>query len=409
MEEEKTHHEGRHSEHHAEHHSEHHPRQSHEKKNTYFSVQNIFLGLAVLLGILLIINIITAFGLNSELSKNAEIAKENARPADIELALIKNSKCPDCFDASKVADYVKTLNVKVTGEKSLEFDSAEAKSIISKYKILKVPAIVITGEVNKVNAQGLDKANDALILSQVPAPYTNAVNGRIEGRVMIYSLKDFSCGKCYNLSVLVSQISRSGVKIYDQKAFDSMSEEGKSLIQKYNIEFMPSIILSRDADAYPFMKQAWAQLGTKENDGMYVLRTPFPPFMNLTTGKINGLVNLVYLTDKSCTECYDVKLHRQILTSPQSFGMQLDSEETVDISDAKGKELTAKYNISQVPTVILSEGAGAYPSSKALIQFFSVQKDGSYVFIRPSVLGTYKDLASNKVVKPQAQAQQGTV
>ena len=164
-------------------------------------------------------------------------------------------------------------------------------------------------------------------------------------------------------------------------------------------------MLSGQAKFYPAITGVWPQLGTIENDGYYVLRLTSPPFINLTTGKLRGLVDITYLTDKSCTECYDVNLHRLILTNPQTFAMVPEKEETTDISDAKGKELIAKYNITKVPTVILSSEASVYPSAKELNEFFSIEKDGSYVFKSVQILGTHKDLVANQVVKVQ-QAQE---
>ena len=55
---------------------------------------------------------------------------------------------------------------------------------------------------------------------------------------------------------------------------------------------------------------------------------------------------------------------------PAELCIKIDSEETYDISDAKGKALLSKYNITQVPTVILSSDVNVYPSSAALKQFF---------------------------------------
>ena len=136
------------------------------------------------------------------------------------------------------------------------------------------------------------------------------------------------------------------------------------------------------------------------------MRLANPPFINLTTGKLRGVVNIVYLTDKSCAECYNASQHREIIANPQSFAVKLEKEETYDISDAKGKELIAKYNITQVPTVILSDEISAYPASLALKQFYSVEKDSFYVFRLLSIVGTYRDLATSQIVKAQQIEQQ---
>ena len=101
-------------------------------------------------------------------------------------------------------------------------------------------------------------------------------------------------------------------------------------------------------------------------------------------------------------------MHNQILTSPQTFAIKLDKETSVDAGDAAGKQLIAKYNITQVPTVILSSEVSAYPASQALKQFFSIESDGSYIFRKLSVVGVYRNLATNQIIKPQSQKQTNT-
>ena len=368
-----------------------------------FNIENLLIGLVILLGVILIINIVFTFNLNKELKKSTESVKEKLKPAKIELIIIKNSKCTDCFDISKIVSHVKNANANVTKEAMLEFNSNEGREIVSRYKIEKLPTVVVTGEINKVNIQGLEKRENALLLTRLEPPYTNAITGDIEGKVALYKLIDLECEKCSNLSLLISQIKAAGVKIYEEKEIGENSNEGKELIKKYNVGFVPTIILSKDAGLYTIIQQAWLQIGNKESDGSYVLRLVNPPFINLTTGKLRGIVDIVYLTDKNCVECYDVKLHKEILTNPQSFAIHLDKEETLDISSAKGKELIAKYNITQVPTIILSDEISAYPSNRLLQQFFSIEKDGSYIFRIIQVLGTYKDLTTNQIIKIQQQ------
>ncbi|MBI2650780.1 hypothetical protein HYX04_05740 [Candidatus Woesearchaeota archaeon] len=369
-------------------------------------IENIFIGVTMILGIILVINIFLTFNLNKDLRKSAEAAMEKLKPAKIELAVIKNSKCSDCFDISTIINHVKNANVNITKETMYEFDSKDGRALVSKYNIEKVPTVVLTGEIDKFNIQGLEKKENALLLTKLEPPYTNALTGKIEGRVALYHLKDASCEKCNSLSILTNQIKAAGVKIYDEKIIALNSAEGKELIKKYSIGFVPAIILSKDAAAYSIMQQAWPQIGSKESDGSYVLRSASPPFINLTTGKTRGIVNIVYLTDKSCTECYNVSLHKEILANPQSFAVKLEKEETYDISDAEGKEFIAKYNITQAPAVILSDELSAYPSSQTLTEFFSVEKDGSYVFRKASVLGNYRDLTANQVVQAQQSQEQ---
>lgn len=395
-EEHKEHHEHTHHEHHA-----HHKKDASKKLN----LENVFIGLTILLGIVVIINIAITVGLNKDIKKSSDEAKEKLKPANIQLYIIKNSKCADCFDVSALQSYMKTLNVNITKESTLDFSAKEAKDLITKYQIKKVPAVIVAGEIEKVNVEGMEKVNDALVLADIGAPYTDAATGKIEGRVTLSILKDADCAKCNDLKNLISQLKAAGIKISQEKNVLSNTDEGKNLINKYNIGFIPTLILSKDAAAYPIIQEAWPQVGSKETDGSYVLRLVNPPYINLTTGKLRGLVSVVYMSDKSCTECYNVSVHREILASPQSFAVKLEKEETIDIDSAKGKDLIVKYNITQVPTVILSDEISAYPSTPALKQFFSVEKDGYYVFRKDSVVGNYRDLTTNQIVTIPTQPQ----
>ncbi|MBI1936005.1 hypothetical protein HYS31_06200 [Candidatus Woesearchaeota archaeon] len=401
MEEKKEEHHAEH-EHHASHNHEHHKHNhsSQSKTSPYLSLGNLFIYLAIFLGILLIVNAALTFSINKELEKRILENKEKSRPAEIEITVLENSKCTDCFDISPFVEYIKGQNVKVMKERVMDYDSSEGKELVSKYKLNKVPALIVTGETEKAAIEGLEKKEDALVLSEIAPPYTEVSTGEIRGRVAIHLLKDPSCAKCNSMSTLISQLKAAGLAVSEEKMIDISSSEGKGMINRYKIDFAPAIILSKEAEHYRFIQQSWLQIGTKESDGSYVSRAATPPFVNLSTGKTRGIVNITYLTDKSCSECYDVNIHKQIITSPQSFAISLDKEETFDISDASGKELAAKYNITLVPTIILSEEVAAYPASQALMQFFSVEKNGYYVFRKPFILGSFKDMTTNSVVNP---------
>ncbi len=175
------------------HHSHHQPK---KPSSNIFSLWNIFIVLVIALGIITIVNIAFTFNLNQAIKKNVAEAEEAARPAKIELIIIGNSKCPDCFDISTILGNIKNLNIEIENERTVEFDSTEGKKFVSKYNIEKIPTVIITGEIDKVNVQGLAKQDDALTLKQINPPYTNPATGKIEGKVILYLIQDPQCGKC---------------------------------------------------------------------------------------------------------------------------------------------------------------------------------------------------------------------
>jgi len=371
-------------------------------KMTTINSKNIFIGLAVLLAVVLIFNIAVTFNVSKDIKKSAEELKEKLRLGKIELVVVKNSKCADCFDISGILSNIKKAKANITKETAIEFGTLESREILSKYKVQKVPTIIVTGEIDKVSIQGLEKRESALVLANVNPPYTNASTGRIEGRVALLKLVGPECEQCSGLLSLSTQIRQAGVKISAEKVVTTDSPEGEELIQKYNIGFAPTMIMSKDLQAYPIMDKAWSQVGTKESDGSYVLRLPSPPFINLTNSQLKGLVSMTYLLDKSCPKCFNASTYKKVLADPKGFAVTFDEEIELDISDTKAKELISKYNITQVPAIILSDDISVYPSQQALKQFFSIEKDGFYVFRKVSVLGNYKDLVANKMINKTA-------
>ena len=234
-----------------------------------------------------------------------------------------------------------------------------------------------------------------MFIKQTP-PYTDAVSGKIKGIVSLIHLKDNNCDKCTELTVLIDGLKQD-VKITDEKIIDISSSKGKELIAKYEIKQVPTLILSDDISFYTTISETWDQVGTIEDDGSYVVRDINPPFIDTSTNKITGLVDLILLTDEGCVECYDVEIHKPIL---ERFGVIVDNEETVDIGDNKGKALVKKYDIKSVPTIILSEDAGVYKSLKQVwLQIGSVEEDGTYIFRELSAVNAvYKDLTTGEII-----------
>ena len=50
------------------------------------------------------------------------------------------------------------------------------------------------------------------------------------------------------------------------------SEDGKELINKYNIKTIPTVIIAKEARGYPGFIEAFKEVGTEEDDGTFVFR-----------------------------------------------------------------------------------------------------------------------------------------
>lgn len=372
------------------------PVQKNKRTSTYG-----FLILILMLAFLIVVsyNQFKINGLDQSLGKTISEAHEAARPAAIQLTSIRDENCPDCFHLDKILLAVKSTNVNVTSEKTLEYSSEEAKKLISEYGITAIPSAIITGEINKTPQTGFAAEKGALIFQHPTPPYRDLHQNKVVGRVMLTIINVTDCAKCTDVAPLSVQLRNAGVSIYKQKTVSADSEEGKGLMEKYSITKLPAMLLSEDAAYYAIIQQAWPTIGSVESDGTYVMRKTSPPFYDTASGKVKGLATITLLNDSSCKECYDVTQHLPILK--QAFGIVFETTKTTDASSKEGKALVEKYKITRVPTTVMT-GVEDYESlSNPWEAVGTVESDGAYIFrtFENWPGHAYKDLSTGKLVE----------
>lgn len=342
--------------------------------------------------------------LNGVEKKIAE-AKEMARPATIKLTKITASSCAECFNIDNAISILKTQNVKVDSEKTVEFNSPEGVSLIKKLGIKRLPAYTLTGEIGKKNFEDFVKKNgtikdDTFIFTQVNPVFIDSASQEPQGKVTVTYLLDSSCTQCVDPRVTGATFKESGIVITGQNEIEWDSVEGQDLISTYQITKLPTFILSSEINAYDNVKANASRIGTFQPDGTLVARNLNLPYRDLEKGQIEGLVDLVYLIDSSCEQCFKPEeTHKNILT--QGFGVGLRSERTVDVNSPEGQNVVDQYKITAVPTILLSPDADKYESLKAQwASVGSIEPDGLYVFRELKAMGpvVYKDLSSNQVM-----------
>jgi len=327
----------------------------------------------------------------------------NASLPSIELIEIADTKCADCFNVKELTDVIKTLELTIKSEKSIAFDSTEGKALVAKYKIEKVPTLIITGEIEKSQKlmEGLSQVgrfsdgNRTFVLEKMIPVYYDLNEQKYKGRVSTILVEEKTCEKCQDYNKVIDSLKTSGVKFSTNEVINASSKEGIALIAKYKIEKIPTLIFSQDAEEYDFLMTALKEVATKEADQNYVLRQITPPYINVSNSKLVGIVDVTSLVDKSCKNCYDTKIHLDLL--PQ-YGMAIGNLKTIDVSTPEGKALVAKYNIDEIPTILLSKEAADYPVfAKVWLQVGTTESDGIMIFRNMSVLGTmtYKSLKTN--------------
>ncbi len=370
-----------------------------------FVLDKILPVLLILAVFFLFTNIILLQSRSAKWNEAQEIVKEKLRPAELQVVKLTIDSCSLCIDVDDAIIRLASLNVNITKERSISSTSSEGKEFIAKYEIKKLPSFIVNGEINKseqltnyFSSNGEIKQN-SFIYTLGKAPYYDVSKQETAGIVSVFTVIDLHCPGCTDLSEVLRALKEQGVYLQENKEIDYQSAEGRKLVEKYGINAIPALLISKDIDAYPEMQKQLLEAGASEKDEFYALHAIVPPYRDVATDSIIGLVDLVMLSDKSCSECYDVIVNKQIL---QRFGLAFKSENSYDINSQQGKELKEKYTIENVPIFILSPDASLY---SALVQVWksvgSVEKDGWFVMRNPGLIGTYKDLENNVVVNPQ--------
>jgi len=217
-------------------------------------------------------------------------------------------------------------------------------------------------------------------------------------------ITDSNKSNLIDLSGLVGQLGQiPKLKITSQKKLEIGSDESKQLIEKYNIEKIPAILLQGKTNESATLTQNWPQLGTIETDGTMVLRNIPPIYLETGTGKLRGETNATFVSVPDKNGVFDAEeVYTQILQS--AFGVNPVQQETISYASPEGKALLSKYNLEQIPAVILSGDLNAYNGfPQAWLQGGTVEADGNYIFRNLGAIQgiKYFDLNKNEVVETQ--------
>ncbi len=368
------------------------------------NMQKLVSGGIVILLIFVIVNAFFVMNINQKIGERFSECHKLIKPLKVSLTVIP-STCTDCFSADNVVNAIKeSQRLEITGESKTSRNSNDAKGIISKYSIKKLPAIILQGDIEKISVQGFKKINDALVFDGVTAPYQDAVTGDVKGKVSLILINAKQCEQCPDMAKAIENVKKAGMHVAEQQELDFADAQAKEIIKKYDIKKVPAFLLSQEVEAYPSLAQSLQQTQVPIKEGYYVIEST-TPYVDTATGKTRGLISLLLLADSSCAECYDVNIHKQIFGR---MGLAIADEKNVDISSEEGKELVKKYQILKAPTSILTGDIDSYDFFKQIwSQAGSVESDGAYVFRHLSVLGPgvkYKDLKDGKIVEnPQPQ------
>jgi len=301
--------------------------------------------------------------------------------------IIRINGCEDCFNLDSLSSsFSKMDNVKIKNEKEVDYNSQDGRELLNKYSIKTVPALIILS--NKLDKLELSdalfrKVNNAAIFDK-SVPYIGLDSNDIVGMVNLIEIYDSSCTECAALGDIKEQFKSLGIKVKNYDMVNSISEKGKELISKNGVSYTPSLLISKDIKEYWWLFDSLKGYLT-EYDNWYRFSQPAFPYKEISGGKIKGKVEITYITNKSCEDCFNATQLKEFFGSA---GIYIAKEENIDISSGEGKNLVARYNITAVPTGVLSKEITDYTHLKDnLEKIGTFEKDGSFVFRKLDIIG----------------------
>lgn len=238
----------------------------------------------------IVLNILTNSTVNAKITEQ----KEADRPANLEAVIITDAACPDCYNSAKVLANLEKLNIEITKKDFLDKTDPAAAELIQKHQIKKLPAFVLTGEIDKGNdlkaalAQiGVTK-NGIFVYEPAGGPYALAATGEIKGRTNLLLITDATCAQCYDVTQHELILGQFGITA-TTKVVDYKSGEGKNAVAKYGIKLIPTFVLTGDVKEFPRLESIWNEVGTVAWDGALIFRKGVPfmgTYRDLSANKI---------------------------------------------------------------------------------------------------------------------------
>lgn len=218
--------------------------------------------------------------------------------------------------------------------------------------------------------------------------------------ISLILLTPSSCEACVDGTALVRAIESQNVRIESSDTFEKGTGDATAVIAMYAVKRLPAVVVSGEYGKEPL--RAWLeQVGGQKRDGVYIIEPSGPVYFDLARGEPVGLVDVTYVWDSSCADCYDVKNHRSMLEN--GFGVKIRAEDTVDIRTSDGRSLMSAYALTEAPALLLSGEAKEYTAlMKVWPQVGSIEPDGTFVFRNNQAIGevTYKRLDTGEIITP---------
>ncbi len=315
---------------------------------------------------------------------------------EVNLTMIEAPGCDKCNLVTKfllqqtTTQVANSSDVTVGRSGSISPLSEEAKSLISRYNLTYLPAILISSSDGMSSAAvdawkaevGTVEPDGVLVQRKVYPPFYVVANNTTVGFVGGLVIQADDCPKCMNGSSFLDSLEQSSLvsmAFSNKTVLDENSSEAQALIARYNITKLPALFLTMDVADYPVYEQL-KTLGDVK-DGWFILREVQPPYVQLGPNRtIRGFVQSIQVVNTSCTDCFNVNDLSDYIVN--AVGIELTNKTVIEANSTEGQELISKYRLKSLPALMFSPETTVYPRFDTIWtgQNNTIEPDGWYVF-----------------------------
>lgn len=247
-------------------------------------------GLSSVPSLIVVSKDIEELGLNSEVftfNKNYAIFNSAVPYLDLDSGEIKglvnitevvNATCFDCSSLSNVKDQFESLGIKINNYKVSDISFSEGQNLVQENDLTLVPALLISKNIDeykslfsKLKDYFIEKEN-YYVLNFPAYPAYDINSGEVKGLVNATYVVNNSCENCFGVDLYKKQFMGMGVVFQNESTLDISTDEGKLVLDKYNITSIPALVLSPGISDYNYLIPFFNQIGTFEKGGEFVFR-----------------------------------------------------------------------------------------------------------------------------------------
>ena len=209
----------------------------------------------------------------------------------------------------------------------------------------------------------------------------------------LVKLTSENCDSCFDIEKAIEGLKSQNVNITSEETVSSESKQGKEFISKYNIKKLPTIIVSGEINKSEQLASYFEEKGDIQ-EGKFVYTSLAPPYVDVASNQVRGLVQITHVVDSSCEKCVDLT---PISSALEEQGLFIQDEQFIEYNSNEGKGLISKFDIKEIPAVLISTEVDYYSDIKeALILAGATKKEGFYAV--HSTQPPYIDLAQKRTV-----------